>query len=222
MRNMPCIHPANLKRAAVSRVSSLEILARFRDEHEALLALALLITGNIRDAEGAVSRARGLMTNWVIPFAPPEQLTKWVRWVTIKTAVADSLDEIRHYEPRYMNRTCMHADHLLNGNSKLQQFHDFLLHLNPAIVIAELDPLARAVAVLRTTSRASFLDCALPLKSSADIVLAANCQAMSWIAKKWNEADGEQAPRQRARRNHGHNYAPVQNWRNGAQSSSCT
>lgn len=218
---MSCIHPANLKRAAVRHVSSLEILEWFRDEHEVLLALALLISGNIRNAEGAVSKARELMTNWVIPFAPPEQLTKWVRWVTIKAAVADSLDEIRHYEPMYMNRTCMHTEHLLNGNSKLQQFHDLLLHLNPAIVIAELDPLARAVAVLRTTSRASFLDCTLPLKLSADTVLAANCQAMSWIAKKWNGVDGEQARRQRARRNHEHNYAPAQNWRNGTQSSSC-
>jgi hypothetical protein len=146
---MSCIHPANLNRAAVNRVSSLEILARFRDEHEVLLALALLITGNIRNAEGAVSKARELMTTWLIPTASPEQLTKWVRWVTIKAAVAGNLDEIRYYEPRYLNRTCIHAEHLLHGNSKLQQFHDFLLHLNPTIVIAELDPLARAVAVLR-------------------------------------------------------------------------
>jgi hypothetical protein len=197
------------------------MLKRFRDEHEVLLALTLLITGNIRNAEEAVSKARELMTNWVIPLAPPEQLTKWVRWATIRAAVENSLDEIRYYEPRYLHRTCMHAEHLLNGNSKLQQFHDFLLHLNPAIVIAELDPLARAVAVLRTTSRASFLDCTLPLKLSADTVLAANCRAMSWIAKKRNDADGEQSPRQRARKNHGYNYAPAQNWRNGTQSSSC-
>ena len=221
---MPCIHPANLTRSAVSRVSSLEILERFRNEHKVLLALALLITGNIRNAEGAVNKARELMTNWVIPFASPEQLTKWVKWVTIKAAVADSLDEIRYYEPRYLNRTCMHAEHLLNGNSKLQQFHDFLLHLNPAIVIAELDPLARAVAVLRTTSRASFLDCTLPLKLSADTVLAANCRAMSWIAKKRNDADGDQAPQQQARRNHdtgGYNYVPVQKRRTGTESTSC-
>lgn len=218
---MSCIHPANLKRVAVNRVSSLEILQRFRDEHEVLLALSLLITGNIRDAEGAVSKARELMTNWMNPFVLTEQLTKWVRWVTIKAAVADSLDEIRHYEPRYLNRTCTHAEHLLDGNSKLQQFYDFLVHLNPAIVIAEVDPLARAVAVLRTTSRASILDCTLPLKLSADTVLAANCRAMSWIAQKWNEIDGEQVPRQRARRNHGHNYAPAQNWRNGTPSSRC-
>jgi len=218
---MSCIHPANLKRAAVSRVSSFEILERFRQEHEALSALALVITGNIRDAEGAVSKARELVMNAVIPFAPPEQLTKWVRWVTIKAAVAASLEEIRYCEPRYLNRTCMHAEHLLHGNSKLQQFHDCLLHLNPEIVIAELDPLARAVAVLRTTSRASILDCTLPLKLSADTVLAANCRAMSWIAQKRNEVVGDLAPQLGARRNHGRNYAPVQNWRNGTQSYSC-
>jgi hypothetical protein len=218
---MSFIHPPNLKRATVGRMSSLEVLEWFRDEHEVLLALALLITGTTRNAEAAVSKARELMTNSATPFAPSEQLTKWARWLTIKAAVTDSLDEIRYYEPRYLNRTCMHAEHLLHGNSKLQQFHDVLLQLNPAIVIAELDPLARAVAVLRTTSRVSFLDCTLPLKLSADTVLAANCRAMSWIAKKRNEGDGEQAPRRRAHRNHGHNYAPVHNWRNGTQSSSC-
>jgi len=91
---MSCIHPADLRSAEVNRVSSLEILERFRDQHKVLLALALIIRGNIRDAEGAVCKARELMTNWVIPFVPPEQLTKWVRWVTIKAAVADSLHDI--------------------------------------------------------------------------------------------------------------------------------
>jgi len=212
---MSCNHPANLKTAAVNRVSSLETLERFRNEHEVLVAFAFLITGNTRNAEVAVSKARELMTNWAIPFAPPEQLTKWVKWVTIKAAVADNLDEIKSCEPRYFNRTCMHAEHLLHGNSKLQQFHDFLVHLNPAMVIAELDPLARAVAVLRTTSRASILDCALPLKLSVDTVLAANCRAMSWIAQKRNEAEREQVPpRKIVRRIHGHNYAPAQKWQN--------
>ena len=211
---MSCTHPAKLKIATVNRVSSLDTLERFRKEREVLVGLAFLITGNTRNAEQAVSKARELMTNWAIPFAPPEQLTKWVRWVTIKAAVAESLDEIRSYEPRYLNRTCMHAEHLLHGNSKLQQFHDFLVHLNPAMVIGELDPLARAVAVLRTTSRASILDCALPLKLSVDTVLAANCRAMSWIAEKRNEAEREQVPsRKIVRTIHGHNYAPVRKWR---------
>jgi len=212
---MACIHPANLKTAAVSRVSSLETLERFRTEHEVLVALAFLITGNTRNAEGAVNKACELMANWAIPFASPEQLTKCVRWVTVKAAVADSLDEIRSYGARYFNRTCMHAEHLLHANSKLQQFHDFLVHLNPMVVIGELDPLARAVAVLRTTSRGSILDCALPLKLPVDTVLAANCRAISWIAQMRNEAEREQVPPQKTvRRIHGHNYAPVQKWRN--------
>lgn len=212
---MSCIRPANLKTAAVNRVSSLETLERFRTEHEVLLALAFLITGNTRNAEGAVSKARELMTSCAVPFAPPEQLTKWVRWVTIKAAVADRLDEIRSYEPRYFNRTCMHAEHLLHGNSNLHQFYEFLVHLSPATVVAELDPLAKAVAVLRTTSRVSIPDCALALKLSVDTVLAANCRAMSWIAQKRNEAEREQGPpRKTVRTIHGHNYARVQKWGN--------
>ena len=38
--------------------------------------------------------------------------------------------------------------------------------------------------MLRTTSRASILDCTTPLKLSADTVLAANCRAVSWIAER--------------------------------------
>jgi len=211
---MSCIQPAIFKSTPVDRMSSLEIMERFRNEHRLLLAMTHLITGNLRNAENTVSKARELMTHSVIPFMTPGQLTKWIRWVTIKAAVADNLDEIKFYEPTYCKRSCTHADHLLQGNLKLQQFHDFLLHLQPATVITELDPLARAVAVLRGTSRVSILDCALPLKLSVDTVLAANCRAMTWIAEKRNEAEGEQVPPQKTVRTiHGHNYAPVRKWR---------
>jgi len=83
----------------------------------------------------------------------------------------------------YLN--CTHSEHLLNGNhSKLRQFRNLLLHIDPEIVIGELDPLARAVAILRTTGRASILDCILQLRLSLDTVLAANCRAMTWFAEK--------------------------------------
>ena len=105
--------------------------------------------------------------------------------MTIEAAITSSLHEIARCESRYMYLNCTHSEHLLNGNdSKLRQFCNLLLHIDPEIVIGELDPLARAVAILRTTGRASVLDCILQLRLSLDTVLAANCRAMTWFAEK--------------------------------------
>ena len=182
---MSCICSPKKRKAQAKRVSTLEILARFEDEHETLSRLAFVITGDIGTAERSVSEARELVTNGVYPFPFREQLTEWVKWVTIKAAITNSLHEIAPCESRYANQNCMHSEHLLNGNdSKLREFRNFLLQIDPEIVIGELDPLARAVAILRTTARASILDCILWLKLSLDTVLAANCRAMTRFEEK--------------------------------------
>jgi len=179
------IHSTKTKIAEAKRSSTLEILARLEDEHEILSRLAFVVTGDIGTAERSVSEARELVTNGARPLLFSEQLTQWLKWVTIEAAMINSLHEIARYEARYVNQNCTHSEHLLNGNdSKLWEFRNFLLHIDPEIVIAELDPLARAVAVLRTTARASILDCILRLKLSLDTVLAANCRAMTWFAEK--------------------------------------
>ena len=166
-------------------MSTFEILARFEDKHETFSRLAFVITGDIGAAERSVSEARELVTNGAHPFPFREQLTEWVKWVTIEAAITNSLHEIARCESRYVNQNCMHSGHLLNGNnSKLSEFRNFLLQIDPEIVIGELDPLARAVAILRTTARASILDCILRLKLSLDTVLAANCRAMTWFEEK--------------------------------------
>jgi hypothetical protein len=181
---MPCIHSTK-KIAEAKRASTAEILARLEHEHETLSRLAFVITGDIETAERSVSEARELAKNGAHPLPFPKHLTEWVKRVTIEAAITNSLDEIARCESRYVNHNCTHSEHLLNGNdSKLQEFRNFLLQIDPEIVIAELDPLARAVAIMRTTARASILDCILRLQLSLDTVLAANCKAMIWIAEK--------------------------------------
>ena len=182
---MPSIHATRKKTAGAERPSTLEILDRFEDEHETLSRLAFVITGDIGTAERSVSEARELVTNGANPFPFRGQLTEWVKWVTIKAAITNSLHEVVRCESRYVNQNCTHSEHLLNGNdSKLREFRNFLLQVDPEIVVAELDPVARAVAILRATARASILDCILWLKLSLDTVLAANCRAMTWFAEK--------------------------------------
>ena len=182
---MSRMHSTKKKMTEAKRASTLEIMVRFEHEHEMLSRLALVITGDIRAAELSVCKARELVTNGTSPFPFRKQLTEWLKRVTIEAAIISSLHEIALCESRYMYLNCTHSEHLLNGNdSKLRQFRNLLLHIDPEIVIGELDPLARAVAILRTTGRASVLDCILQLRLSLDTVLAANCRAMTWFAEK--------------------------------------
>ncbi len=54
---------------------------------------------------------------------------------------------------------------------------DLILGADAQKLIAELDPLCRAVLVLRVAIRSSIQDCALRLNVSRAAVLAANCHA---------------------------------------------
>ena len=178
-------HSAKKKVAEAKRASTLEIMVRFEHEREILLRLALVITGDKGTAELSVCKAREVLTNGATPFPFRKQLTEWLKQVTIEAAITSSLREIDYCESRYMHLNCPHSEHLLNGSeSKLRQFRNLLLHIDPGIVIGELDPLARAVAILRITGRASILDCILRLRLSLETVLAANCRAMAWFAEK--------------------------------------
>jgi len=187
---MSWIHSSKKKTGGVNHASTMEILARFIDERELLLRLALLITGDIKAAELSVFRACRMATDRANLLPTRERLTDWVRWMTIKAAIANNLHEIAPCAPKYVNQTCDHSEHLLHGNeSKLRDFRDSLFLVDPEIVITELDPLARAVAILRTTARASILDCTLQLRVSPDTVLAANCHAMTWIAEQRDRSE---------------------------------
>jgi hypothetical protein len=199
---MSWLHSTKKNIAGVDRASNLDIVTTFEGQYGDLFRLALLITGDVEAAQQSVSNAHELAIHNACPLPLHEQLTEWVKWVTIKSAITRSLGEIAPCAPKYFHQTCTHSEHLLNGNdSKLQEFSTFLCHANPETVIAELDPLARAVAVLRTTARASILDCTLRLKLSPDTVLAANCRAMTWIVEQRNRAGAGEAPQQGNRRN---------------------
>ena len=178
-------HSAKKKVAEAKRASTLETMVRFGYEHEILSRLALVITGDIRAAELSVCKARELVTNGKSPLPFRKHLTEWLKQVTVEAAITSSLDQIARCESRYMYLSCTRSEHLLNGSdSKLRHFCNLLLRTDPEIVIRELDPLARAVAILRTTGHASILDCILLLRLHLETVLAANCRAMAWLAEK--------------------------------------
>jgi len=182
---MACIDSTKRKTAGRKRQSTRGILARFEDEREILSRLPRVITGNRGAAEQSVGETRGLVTNGAHPHLFREQLLQWLKWGTIKVAITNSLYEIACCESKYVNQNCTHSEHVLNGNDlKLGEFRSFLWQIDPETVIAELEPLARAVAVLRTTARASILDCVSWFQLSLDTVLAANWRAMTWFVEK--------------------------------------
>lgn len=85
--------------------------------------LALLITGDIEAADQSIRNAQEIATHNARPLTLRGQLTEWVKWVTIKSAIACSRHEIAPCAPNYFNQSCTHSEHLLNSSdSKLQEF----------------------------------------------------------------------------------------------------
>jgi len=198
---MSRIHSMNTI-AEPKRAPALNIICRLDNEHEVLLRLALLITGDIQAAELSVFKARELLTSSASPYQLGKQLTEWHKRVTIEAAIATSRQEIARCESRYVYLNCTHSEHLLNSNdSKLGHFCNLLQHIDPETVCRELDPLARAVAILRTTGRASILDCVSRLRLSVETVLAANCRAMAWFAEKRTELSSKRSATKQERKN---------------------
>ncbi len=154
-----------------------EVVACFRDERDLLFPLALLIAGDKATAEQSVVNACDMTVQGQSPFR--DWLTEWAKSSTIMSAISKTVDAIRSCEPAYKDLRCLHSEHRSQGEAERRM--SFLAGIDPSIIVAELDPLARSVLVLRTAIGASIQDCALRLNVSRSIVLAANCRAMTWL-----------------------------------------
>jgi len=160
--------------------SASDVLAYFRDERDLLLQLALLITGNSATAEQSVITAREMAIQGPTTFH--DWLIGWAKWVTINAAISNNRDAISNCEKRYKDLRCYHTDNLpQSGEAEDQVDCTLVLRIDPQIVIAELDPLARAVLILRTAVKSSISYCALQLNVSSGAVLAARCRAITWL-----------------------------------------
>ena len=177
---MSCNYFPSKSAPKVDRASAAEILACFRDDKDLLFRLAWLITGNEATAERSVIAGRETALHGSAPFR--EWLLEWAKWVTIKAALSMNRDAICHCEPAYEHLHCTHAAHLLSQSVAFSgSKKDLLVHINPHVIFAELDSLARAVLVLRTAVNASIFDCVRRLGVSHEAVLAANCRAITWL-----------------------------------------
>ena len=177
---MSWFHSSTAAVVARNYASPAEIVDCFQNQRNVLSRLALLITGDQATADQAVAHACEITLQGNSPFR--DWLLEWAKAATIASAISHGTEAIRICEAAYKDRRCSHVEHLSQSDAEERATSlDLILGTDAQIVIAELDPLCRAVLVLRVAVRSSIQDCALRLNVPRAVVLAANCQAMTWL-----------------------------------------
>ena len=177
---MSWFHASTAPVDARNHASPAEIVACFQDQRQLLGKLAFLITGDQATAEQAIIAACEVTLRGNSPFH--DWLFEWAKAATITRAISERAVAIRLCGAEYKARPCDHAKHLLQGDAEERAASlNRILRANGERLIAELDPLCRAVLVLRVAIRSSIQDCVIRLNASRAAVLAANCRAMTWL-----------------------------------------
>jgi DNA-directed RNA polymerase specialized sigma24 family protein len=167
------VHPRN-------HASPAEIVACFQDQGNVLGRLAFLITGDQATADRAVVQACEITLQGNSPFR--DWLFEWAKAATIASAISHGTEAIRICQAAYKDRRCPHVEHLSQRDAEERAASlDLIFGTDAQTLIATLDPLCRAVLVLRVAIRSSIQDCALRLNVSRAAVLGANCHAMTWL-----------------------------------------
>jgi hypothetical protein len=185
---MSWFHASATAADARSHASATEIVACFRDQGHLLDRLAFLITADQTTAERAASQACEITLQGNSPFR--NWLFEWAKAATITRAISLVGEAIRACEAMYKDRRCPHVEHLC-------QFEDerraaslaLLVEMDAQKIVAELDPLCRALLLLRVAIRSSIQDCSLRLNVSRTAVLGANCHAMTWLERSQLEPE---------------------------------
>jgi DNA-directed RNA polymerase specialized sigma24 family protein len=165
---------------ARNHASPAEVVACFQDQRNVLGRLAFLITGNHATAGQAVAQACETTLRGNSPFR--DWLLEWAKAATIASAISHGAKAIRICEAAYKDRRCSHVEHLSQGDAEERAASfDLILGIDTQTLLTELDPLCRAILVLRVAIRSSIQDCALRLSVSRAAVLGANCHAMTWL-----------------------------------------
>src|SRR5271157_16926 len=177
---MSWFHSSTAPVDARNHASPAEVVACFQDQGNVLSQLAFLITGDRATADQAVVEACEITLQGNNPFR--DWLFEWAKAATIASAISHGIEAIRICEAAHKDRRCPHVEHLSQGDDEERAASlDLILGTDAQTLIAELDPLCRAVLVLRVAIRSSLQDCALRLNVSRAAVLGANCHAMTWL-----------------------------------------
>jgi len=177
---MSWFHSSTAPVDARNYASPAEVVACFQDQRNVLGRLAFLITGDQATADQVVAQACEITLRGNSPFH--DWLFEWAKAATIASAISHGTEAIRILEAVYKDRRCPHVEHLSQGDAEERAASlDLILGVDTQELLADLDPLCRAVVVLRVAIRSSIQDCALRLNVSRAAVLGANCHAMTWL-----------------------------------------
>ena len=177
---MSWFHSGTAPVDARNHASPAEVMACFLDQRNVLGRLAFLITGDRAAADQAVVQACEITLRGNSPFC--DWLLEWAKVATISAALSHQGKAIRMYEAMYKDRRCSHGEHVCQlDDERRADSLALIVQMDAQTIIVELDPLCRAILVLRIAIRSSIQDCSLRLNVSRAVVLAANCLAMTWL-----------------------------------------
>jgi len=158
--------------------SANEVRDVFESQSEQLRWLAEAITGDSQLAARCVIDASKLTENNSAIFR--DWLAHWARNATVRCSLDHMHTQISHSaEARYERVQCSHGGHEVlssDAAAALEQWPAWEL-------AAHLDPLSRAVLILRGVQHAAIQDCVLTLRVPRTAILAAYCSAIDWLAR---------------------------------------
>ncbi len=160
--------------------STSDVVSCFEQARSLLMKMAFLITGDEFVAARCVENARENTLKSHRPFR--DCILEWAKTATIQLALLRSARVIRSFEDPHKGWRCSHAEHLAENADETRRLGLQRLTLIDATeLVSELDPLCRAVLVLRLALRNSIQECAFRLNVSRLAVIGANCRAMEWL-----------------------------------------
>jgi DNA-directed RNA polymerase specialized sigma24 family protein len=149
--------------------------AIFTGDFEFLYWIARVITGEPGLAQRAMERVKHINESGRPPFR--DWLFHWARMTVARASAREVQGPILAAASRYMSTACSHELHeLLNA----EQFAT-LGAIDISRFIAELDPLVRAMLVLRGILHCSIFECAIVLNTPARCANMAYCKALQWV-----------------------------------------
>lgn len=159
--------------------STVEIRDVFESQREQLLWLAEVITGDPKLAAQCVIDASKITETSSTIFR--DWLAKWARNATVRSSLAHMHAQISHTaEAGYEGVPCPPEGHDVLSSSEVAA----LMECPASGIASQLDPLSRAVLILRGVQHAAVQDCALTLAVSRAVILAAYRRATDWLTHR--------------------------------------
>ena len=174
------VNAAEISGATRSRANATHIGPYCSNDGNILFRLAYLITADEVQAEDSVIAAYDLAGQGKAPFR--DWRLEWTKCATVRSAIQARLADIRDCEDRYKcsgRKQPRHRSPVMRPD--LPAMTESILDLDPEMVVAELDSLARAVLVLRGVLGASVRDCSIQLNVSSESVLAVQRRITTWL-----------------------------------------